>query len=1648
MKKWHLFIPLLIVLGLYIFPEGATAGVNSSDVNSVMNGLITQQQINQTNKQQFSDQNGTSETIDPSSGKLTLKRTDIHLAGRDGLDLNIGIMYDSNHSFAYMRHYGSSGQMKKFNYFISRYDLGMGWSFQFPSVQLEDGYLYYHRGDGAVYRVNFNATDTLGNFTHLEGYQGKDVKMMQDTQGLFSNGQANSAYYLEYADKKREYFAADGRLLGIVDRYGNTIQFNHIDRHIYDGQTYKVISSIIDTTGRTVNFSYESSLQTGGTQESIIVSVIDPDGLEKQKVKYVKRRSDLLFNGNPDGYVPRLGYIQNQINEKTYFHYSVRPGYFHYDRKSQDSYAGYNSYSLLTQSEYSNSSSRYEYDKTVRNLGPGGFGDEFRVSKRYDQVKKNYNLEGNYNHLDMSYSGDYTGYPTYYNPNNIPESYTYSSTSTVQSISHTNGLSTKNNFSGTGRVMSTETSASNGEKKTVTTTGFHPVFTQRPVSMQSEEYAAGDTPSTSNKLLWDFQYTDWGGISKESQPLPLDKYNDSIIKDKNSISYTYDPIFYFVKTKSWYQKLNATVPLTETYEYYTDGRLKSYQNPKQEVTTYCYETISANNSVTSNCSNASAVLSGKVQYVKETKDLGNGQNAISEVYFDTSTSFAYPSESRTRFTTKNSSGQNITQTIKKTMNYDVGLGLLREEVVGNQKTIYTYDTGGRLVSIQYPAFTNLNGVQYDAYDEYTYTNTFIPSSALAQNAGLHTTMVDNRRKYVQKSNNAQTILSNQKSYYDGFGFLRYDLESNNGVLQVMQYLSDDLIRPVNQVDPMGNTLSVAYDAWGNQKEAIDAYNNLFVSENNLKSRKVTQYFVAAGNVAAYRTNPAQDNLKANYVEQDFDYGGRHVSTRAYKDWPQRQQVIAETFTYDLVGNLVGYIDPNGNMNAEGVTTRYAYDSLNRLVSLKDAINQITRYNYDANGQIIQTTIQGNVMDAPQVLMTNGYTENGLISSKTDPASQVESFSYNNLGLVSQRKDKNGTIFGYQYDEHNRNIVQSVTGGNGSTQQIKNIVGSNGILLDITERHVNGVMTSQMLTEIDHLKRVNKISIQSTGFSAALNLTYDKNNRISTVWSNGGTASFYTNYKFNKLRLEKVQSNGQSVANYTNAVNVSYSYYPNGLVQSITYPTLADGSTLQTDYVYDSLNRMQTMTNKKGMVVLSSTTYSYDNNGNIVTATQMVKDEVTTTRSYTYDKLNRLLTISRSDGSAAIYTYDSKGNRLTLSDTSQTPINLDQESYTYDLFNILTAATTGSNTTSFEYAPDGMRYKKTSGSNVTQYRYNQNSEVISEVDANNQAIANYVRGDRLLVKKEVATAKDYYYLYNGHGDVIQIVDTSGNIVNSYSYDEWGNITQQTEGIANEFKYAGEVYDEETGLYYLRARYYDPSIGRFINEDTYEGEITNPLSLNLYTYVENNPLRYIDPTGHAKSGDINLPESVRNQIVTYTEAWDASNKMLKSLDRSSQYYQMNVSLLKGFQTKLEAEADKIRSNYYQTIANPTQAEVDAAKQAGYLFGKNIDLGAGWTYRKDPGDDGTATQDHIHVNGPNGKHWSQNKDGSMHDKAKNSPGEPPNWVKKDLQKKAKWGWDENKAKLDSNYYDPHYHYYDPQNPNNPYVPVFPVFPRIIII
>ncbi len=112
---------------------------------------------------------------------------------------------------------------------------------------------------------------------------------------------------------------------------------------------------------------------------------------------------------------------------------------------------------------------------------------------------------------------------------------------------------------------------------------------------------------------------------------------------------------------------------------------------------------------------------------------------------------------------------------------------------------------------------------------------------------------------------------------------------------------------------------------------------------------------------------------------------------------------------------------------------------------------------------------------------------------------------------------------------------------------------------------------------------------------------------------------------------------------------------------------------------------------------------------------------------------------------------------------------------------------------------------------------------------------------------------YNYLYNGHSDIVSLVKSNGEVRVSYYYDAFGNVINKdlkNQGeISNPFGYSGYQYDEETKTYYLNARMYDPQYARFLQEDTYRGKANDPLSLNLYTYVHNNPIRYFDPSGHS-------------------------------------------------------------------------------------------------------------------------------------------------------------------------------------------------------
>ena len=214
-----------------------------------------------------------------------------------------------------------------------------------------------------------------------------------------------------------------------------------------------------------------------------------------------------------------------------------------------------------------------------------------------------------------------------------------------------------------------------------------------------------------------------------------------------------------------------------------------------------------------------------------------------------------------------------------------------------------------------------------------------------------------------------------------------------------------------------------------------------------------------------------------------------------------------------------------------------------------------------------------------------------------------------------------------------------------------------------------------------------------------------------------------------------------------------------------------------------------------------------------------------------------------------YAYDANGNQITKTAESKTEIN------TYDGLNQLIGFTDGETTASYKYNADGLRTSKTVDGKTINHIWDGSKQIIVDMDDSDWYSAEvYVRGTNLLAKfsKQSGNVKtDYqYYTQNAHGDVVNLTDSTGAITKSYKYDAFGVEQNIDDADTNAFRYCGEYFDAETGTIYLRARYYNPTIGRFISRDSYAGEINDPLSLNFYTYCENNPIYGIDPNGHFK------------------------------------------------------------------------------------------------------------------------------------------------------------------------------------------------------
>jgi|GEM_PF-1196244 len=1303
------------------------------------------------------------EYISPSSGELIYERTDVKIPGRNGLNLNVTLRYNSGKAGMKQplnnteRNYDTTNTVTPDD---KHYEIGTGWSFNFSYLRIFEVASYprdieVHLGSGEVLLAGRSGSSSGNYYYEFEQYDAKDVSLVLDSSYTYfdnySQLNSNSQYAIVYKDGRRELFNDIGLLVAIKDRYGNIIKFDYDWNETYNEPIYvndklikyPLVKKITDSNGKIINIYYE----------------INDDGNREMQIQASGR---ILLNYTQQQ-LQNEEYVINRISgydpvNPTYtnFEYSVQEARFSFQDK--DNTGESNPHVNLIKVEYPTGSySRYAYEKVRGNFDVVGYEDYYRIKTRSDMIKKDANGTITFeesNKATYVFDKEKSDYPneTYENdPWDLPSTFTHG-------VTITDAANNQRKYTFNFKHQNTkEEFIENGTKPLKTI--VYEYYLDKFPSKETTTYYNGT--SSNRTTLVTRTYNEYGDLLDETDVL------------NRKTTYTYHPNFHILETVNKPIDTGLTMQITNTVSEAGNitATTKSHEEngtSKPIVTSYGYDSYG------NMTSESIAIGDGKIR-------------SITYGYPDT-----YQNALMTKKTSTVTDYAGNQNTISEDYTYSNSKRLLATFSDGNAKvTNYNYNYYDDIKSIKYP-----NVIKQDGTSE---TSSIEISRSYTDNHVIVTDECGNKGKYqydgIGRLSEKQifkdgAFIAYERTKYDSAGRVQYvDAIKDSGTTLRTSYQYDGLGRVTKITNNDGTYRTMVYDDVVNKVIETD-------EEGDLKET----FYDNIGNVEKEVTYPVKNNTTIKNILQ-YQYNGLNKVSKIID--PKSKTTV---FTYDDLGRLVSVT------NAKQEVTKYKYDNTDNLIEIVDGNTRSTKYKYDQLGRLITTE---------------------------KPDGSKEYCKYDAVGNLSWKKDRKGQEFAYRYDERNRLFEVTV----GDKSILKNEYYANGKLLweeNSTGRrsflyHTDGNILS--ITEAD---------------GKYISYEYDNiGNRTKMVDHFGQVI----NYEYDdKSRLDEVKAG-------TNTTG--YDYYDNGSLKSVTYP-----GAIKEEYTYDGANNLKTLSNKNGQTVIDQYAYTYDGNGN-----QRSKTENGISTYYGYDVLNRVQTVSTTDAERpdpkdmlAAYTYDGAGNIestfISSSLQMDAPINC-----VYNELNQLVEyiAPDGVKTT-YTYYPNGLRKTKSTDEKATTYYYD-GQNVIIEAENGSLKYRN-IYGMNQISRQDTAGNVNYY-LYNGHGDVVKTVDSAGNVMNSYEYDIYGKVISSLEnGIPNPMRYAGQMYDSESGLYYLRARYYDPRVGRFISEDTNKGDINNPSSLNLYTYCYNNPLKYVDPSGH--EGDLlnrlNF-ENVTNEDVTH-------------------------------------------------------------------------------------------------------------------------------------------------------------------------------------
>ncbi len=737
---------------------------------------------------------------------------------------------------------------------------------------------------------------------------------------------------------------------------------------------------------------------------------------------------------------------------------------------------------------------------------------------------------------------------------------------------------------------------------------------------------------------------------------------------------------------------------------------------------------------------------------------------------------------------------------------------------------------------------------------------------IADAKGNTTTFSRDTSGYVQEIKDAQGLVTRVER--DGEG-------------RPTKIIKPDLTYTEMTYDSLTGDLLTRFESDSNLSEcySYNTFGQLISYKDPLNRAKINTYDPVTGFLIK-ETDP-----NGNFVQNSYNSLGLILAS-------SNTLGLQTSYVYDSHGNVSEIRAPMGEKST------FVRDGAGNVISKTNAKNQTTQFSFDEVNRLRSVITPGNFTTS------YAYLPTGELSLITNPEGHETNFEYDHLGRLKKRISPRGQVTQLFHDQ-NDNVIREITpkgdakvfSYNEKNQLLQKVLpdetynflyNDQGELIETSNLKSRFEMTYVKILGQNYLKtvvsNVQGLPTQTTtyGFNAAgkrtsmnsdyLSVTYgyDAAYRMTGLANNLGQNFSFGYDEANRL-IEINRSGSTSTLGYDN----------NSFLTNFTHKK---SNEVIENFIYtrDQIGNRTSIQTSKGTFA-----FGYDNENQLVSATHPEADELHALETFSYDPLG-----NRTSDNQGTYAYDDKKFRLeedykflyaydlngNLVSKQEKGMSGKVWNYSYSSENQLMEASfyegrTRIRTVGFTYDALGRRVKKSvddaqaGTSYERRYAYD-SSEIIAELDESNIVLATYthsgLRTDDVLAveisqegaSRGLASAPGkYLYLKDGLGSVQAITTESGQLVQRYIYSSFGKLLKTVDAVGLEstafktgYSYTNREFDEETGLYYYRARYYDSGTGRFMAQDPHPGSLGSPGSFNSqYAYVGNSAPNFTDPSG---------------------------------------------------------------------------------------------------------------------------------------------------------------------------------------------------------